>query len=226
MDGSSGVRTFRTTETQRLDAFVDAAFAFAVSLLIIGGSEPLRSFGDLATALARIPAFICGFALIVLFWLAHRTWSTLTPVRTGWTTFLSLAVVFAVLVFVFPLRLLVETATHFLSGGVLPGGGLMSSLTDLRWTYVIYGLAFAILAGLTAALFFHAVNALRGGDAQARRGGMQWALTWAIATATGLISALIAASPLLRVAPWLPGVIYNLIPVGVGVIKMRERRAG
>ena len=83
MDGSAGVRTFRSPESQRLDAFVDAAFAFAVSLLIIGGTEPLRSFADLAVALARIPAFVFGFALIALFWLAHRTWSNITPVRTG-----------------------------------------------------------------------------------------------------------------------------------------------
>jgi uncharacterized membrane protein len=224
MDGSTGGRPFRTPETQRLDAFVDAAFAFAVSLLIIGGTEPLRSFADLATALARIPAFVFGFALIALFWSAHRTWSTLTPVRTGWTTFLSLAVVFAVLVFVFPLRLLAETATHYVSGGVLPGGRLMSSLTDLRWTYVIYGVAFAVLSGLNAALFAHAARALRGGEPLALRNGTQWATTWAIAAATGLISALIASTPLLRVAPWLPGVAYNLIPVGVGVVTWRNRR--
>lgn len=224
MDGSSGVRSFRSPESQRLDAFVDAAFAFAVSLLIIGGTEPLQSFDDLATALARIPAFVFGFALIALFWLAHRTWSNLTPVRTGWTTFLSLAVVFAVLVFVFPLRLLTETATHYVSGGVLPGGRLMSSLADLRWTYVIYGVAFAVLSGLNAALFAHAARALRGGDAVAYRNARQWTGTWGVATATGLLSALIAATPMLAAAPWLPGVTYNLIPIGVGVIGWRYRR--
>lgn len=224
MDGSAGVRAFHGPESQRLDAFVDAAFAFAVSLLIIGGTEPLRSFTDLAAALARIPAFVFGFALIALFWTAHRTWSTLTPVRTGWTTFLSLAVVFAVLVFVFPLRLLAETATHYVSGGVLPGGRLMSGLADLRWTYVIYGLAFAVLSGLNALLFAQAARALRSGDATARRKGAQWATTWTISAATGLISALIAATPLLKAAPWLPGVAYNLIPVGVVAVTWRNRR--
>lgn len=224
MDVSVGARSFRTPESQRLDSFVDAAFAFAVSLLIIGGAEPLRSFTDLAVALARIPAFAFGFGLIVLFWLAHRTWSNLTPVRTAWTTVLSLAVVFSVLVFVFPLRLLAETATHYISGGVLPGGRLMSSLSDLRWTYVIYGAAFAILSGLNAGLFLHAARALRGLDAVAHRNGLQWASTWGIAMVTGLLSALVAASPLLGVAPWLPGVTYNLIPLGVAVVTWRKRR--
>jgi uncharacterized membrane protein len=223
MDGSAGVRTFRAPESQRLDAFVDAAFAFAVSLLIIAGAEPLRSFTDLARALARIPAFACGFALIALFWLAHRNWARLTPLRTGWTTFLSLAVVFAVLVFVFPLRLLAEAATHHISGGALPGGGLMTSLGDLRWTYIIYGLAFAALAGLTALLFAHARRALAGGDTTSQRSARQWELTWLVGVATGILSALLALTPLLGPAPWLPGVTYNLIPFGVGLIMWRTQ---
>ncbi|MFC7377487.1 TMEM175 family protein [Brevundimonas sp. GCM10030266] len=223
MDGSAGVRTFRAPESQRLDAFVDAAFAFAVSLLIIAGAEPLQSFADLARALARIPAFACGFALIALFWLAHRNWARLTPIRTGWTTFLSLAVVFAVLVFVFPLRLLTETATHHISGGSLPGSGLMATLGDLRWTYVIYGLAFAALAGLTALLFAQAHRALAGGEPDARRSARQWELTWLVGVGVGLISAVLALTPLLGAAPWLPGVIYNLIPLGVGLIMWRTR---
>jgi uncharacterized membrane protein len=226
MDGSPGLRAFRGGDSQRLDAFVDAAFAFAVSLLIIGGAAPLASFADLAVALARIPAFACGFALIALFWVAHRTWSALSPMRDGWTTLLSLAVVFAVLVFVFPLRLLTEAATHFISGGALPGGGLMSSLADLSWTYVIYGVAFAILSGLNALLFAQAARALRGGDAMTVRKARQWTQTWSIAAGAGVLSAAVAATPLLKAAPWLPGVTYNLIPVGVAFVLWRSRRSG
>ena len=63
-DGTTAAVRFRPAETQRLDAFVDAAFAFAVSLLIIAGGEPLRSFDDLLKALLRIPSFAAGFALM------------------------------------------------------------------------------------------------------------------------------------------------------------------
>lgn len=217
---------FRPVETQRLDAFVDAAFAFAVSLLIIAGAEPLRSFADLQAALARIPAFAGGFALIVLFWLAHRTWSSLSPIRDGWATTLSLAVVFAVLVFVFPLRLLIETATHFLSGGVLPGRGLISSFAELRWTYVIYGVGFAILSGLYVLLFRQARRGLDPSDTARIRDAASWSRTWILAAATGLASSLIACSPLLASAPWLPGVTYQLIPVGIGLFALWDRYRG
>lgn len=223
---TQGAPRFRPVETQRLDAFVDSAFAFAVSLLIIAGAEPLRSFADLLTALARIPAFAGGFALIILFWLAHRTWSSLSPTRDGWATALSLAVVFAVLVFVFPLRLLIETATHFLSGGVLPGQGLISSLAELRWTYVIYGVGFAILSGLYVLLFRQARRGLDPSDTARIRDAASWSRTWILAATTGLASSLIACSPLLASAPWLPGVTYQLIPVGIGLFALWDRYRG
>jgi len=133
-------------------------------------------------------------------------------------------VVFSVLVFVFPLRLLAEAATHHMSGRLLPGAGLMSSLGDLSWTYAVYGVAFAVLSGLNALLFLHAARDLRGGDSTAWRSATQWQLTWLICGATGLMSALVAATPLLSAAPWLPGMIYNLIPLGVGLVMWRTRR--
>lgn len=211
-------------DVQRQDAFVDAAFAFAVSLLIIAGADPLRSFGDLQAALARIPAFAGGFALIALFWIAHRSWSRLGAARDGRSTFLSLAVVFAVLVFVFPLRLLTESAAHFLSGGRLPGGGLMTSLSDLRWAYVTYGAAFAALATLYVLLFAHASRSLAAAS-EARLQAVAWGRSWGVALAAAGLSCGLALSPALAVAPWAPGVAYNLIPIGIGVMAWRTRRA-
>ena len=222
-EAGQGAIAGRPVESQRLDAFVDAAFAFAVSLLIIAGAEPLRSFDDLLAALARIPAFACAFALMILFWLAHRTWSSLSPARDGRATALSLAVVFAVLVFVFPLRLLTDTATHFISGGLLPGRGLISSFAELRWTYVIYGVGFAVLSGLYVLLFRQAERAIGASDAARSRDAGQWSRTWMLSAATGLVSGLVACTPLLASAPWLPGVTYQLIPVGIGLFALRDR---
>lgn len=210
-------------EARRLDAFVDAAFAFAVSLLIIAGAEPLRSFDDLVRALMRIPAFLAGFALIVLFWLAHRAWSSLGPPRDRMATLLSLAVVFSVLVFVFPLRLLTETALHFMSGGVLPGGGLIASFGQLGWTYAIYGFGFSILSVLYVLLFRQARAGL-GAAEPAATSARDWIRTWTLAAVTGIVSGALALSPLLPAAPWLPGVAYWLIPIGIWTFAVIDRR--
>lgn len=213
----------RPVESQRLDAFVDAAFAFAVSLLIIAGGEPLRSFDNLLDALARIPAFLCGFALIVMFWLAHRAWSSLGPRRDGRATLLSLAIVFSVLVFVFPLRLLIETAAHFISGGRLPGAGLIASFDQLGWTYMIYGLGFSILSALFSLLFRQAKATIDPGDTEGRLAARSWTRTWALAAITGVLSGLVALSPALAAAPWLPGVTYWVIPIGIMVFALADR---
>lgn len=218
-----GVRTVGPTEWRRLDAFVDAAFAFAVSLLIIAGAEPLRSFDDLVHALMRIPAFLAGFALIVLFWLAHRAWSSLGPRRDRMATLLSLGVVFSVLVFVFPLRLLTETALHFMSGGRLPGGGLIESFGQLGWTYAIYGFGFSVLSVLYVLLFRHARAGLPA-DEPAAVTARSWGQTWTLAAVTGVVSGALALSPLLPAAPWLPGVTYWLIPVGIWILVVLDRR--
>ena len=49
---------------ERLDGFTDAAFAFAVSLLVVGGGNlgPPDS-ADLLRRLADLPAFAVGFAI-------------------------------------------------------------------------------------------------------------------------------------------------------------------
>lgn len=224
MDDGAGVDLHsRPGAANRLDAFVDAAFAFAVSLLIIAGGEPLRSYDDLLRALMRIPAFLAGFALIILFWLAHRAWSALGPKRDGAATLLSLAVVFAVLVFVFPLRLLTETAVHFMSGGVLPGGELINSFGQLGAVYGIYGVGFSTLSVLYVLLFRHARSGMSRTD-PAWADAHSWMRTWLLAAAAGVLSSATALSPLLPVAPWLPGVTYWLIPLGIWVLAVLDQR--
>lgn len=222
MSGRENGASVQAAEGQRLDAFVDAAFAFAVSLLIIAGGQTVSSFDELVQALLRIPAFLAGFALIILFWIAHRSWSALHPPRDGMTTLLSLAIVFVVLVFVFPLRTLIEAAVHFISGGVLPGGRLIRSLEQLGWTYFIYGVGFAVLSVLFALLFRQAERGVA--DAGRRAAARHWSRTWTWAAATAVLSGLVALTPATAAAPWLPGVIYWLIPAGVPVLGWLDRR--
>ncbi|HEV2082242.1 MAG TPA: TMEM175 family protein [Brevundimonas sp.] len=207
---------------KRLDAFVDAAFAFAVTLLIIAGAEPLTSFADLGRALAHVPAFASGFALVTMFWAAHRGFGRLTSERGGAIGLISLAIVFTVLVYVFPLRLLTETGMGWMSGGRLPGAELIGSLDDLRGIFVAYGIGFGFLS-----LLFVLLN--HCGRRHAHDEAARVALTaardvWILCVGAGLVSAGLAASPLLAGMPWAPGFAYWLIPAGIGVYYGVKRR--
>lgn len=199
---------------KRLDAFVDAAFAFAVTLLVISGGQAPASLAQLVDALARIPAFAASFALTALFWSHHRAFGRLTARRDGPVMWLSLAIVFLMLVFVFPLRLLCETALGRVSGGRLPGGEALGSFTDLQTLYLVYGAGFGLMSGLYALLF---ATAARAPDvtADARREAVTSVRIWGAIAGLGALSAASAALVDVRAVPWLPGVIYALAPVAV-----------
>jgi uncharacterized membrane protein len=203
----------------RLDAFVDAAFAFSVTLLIIATAQPPVNLDDLRAALGRIPASAFAFMLIMVFWIGHRAFGKLTARRDFTVTVLSLAIVFTVLVYVYPLRLLTESALYWMSGGRLPGVGIVSSFEELGELYVVYGAGFALLAGLYAALFGHGARraAQLGIVGKSLDEARSFTAIWVILVIVGATSALLAAFGPLRAAPWLPGFTYGAIPILITV---------
>ena len=68
----------------RLEAFVDAAFAFSVTLLVISLDTIPESIPAMLEALRGIPAFAASFAQIALFWAAHVTWSRRFGLDDSW----------------------------------------------------------------------------------------------------------------------------------------------
>ena len=68
---------------------------------------------------------------------------------------MSLAVVFVGLLYVFPLRFIMESAFAALSGGVLPGSPLAQDAADLRFVCVSYGAGCLALSTLYALLYRH-----------------------------------------------------------------------
>lgn len=216
----------RPVETQRLDAFVDASFAFAVSLLIIAGAEPLNDFSDLVRAMGRIPAFAAGFGLVVMFWLGHRNFGRLSPIRDSWSATISLAIVFTILIYVFPLRLLTEAGMNYFSRGYLPGGGLIDSFDHLRFIYTIYGIGFAFLSWLYFLLFGHALKrgAVCGLAEEDRDEAEESRNIWGVIAGVGLMSAASAWIIPMSVAPWVPGFAYWLIPFGLYLANLFQRR--
>lgn len=120
VDSRAGRGITRGEGATRLEAFVDAAFAFAVTLLVISSERMPDSVAGLLRALKNLPAFAASFAMLALFWYAHVRWGRDYRVNTAGATLLSLTLVFLVLVFVYPLRLLLGTFFAWISGGWLP----------------------------------------------------------------------------------------------------------
>ena len=149
----------RGASVTRLEAFVDAAFAFAVTMLVISLDAIPDSISSMLQALKGVPAFAASFAQIMMFWSAHATWSRRFGLDDTNSTFLSLVLVFLVLVYVYPLKILFASFFAWVSGGWLPQVSQIRSLADLQGMFTMYGVAFCTLSLLMAGLNRHALHA-------------------------------------------------------------------
>ncbi|WP_162888061.1 TMEM175 family protein [Sphingomonas mesophila] len=204
-----------SSSSARLDNFTDAAFAFAVSLLIIGGGGTPDSTQSLFLALGDLPAFAFGFAILVMFWISHVRWRAIRGDGDTLSVGLTLLLVFLILVYVQPLRSMAAATSHWFTG---QGGGFSGEVAPL---FTIYGLGFTAMSLVTAALFADALRnrALSEQQRMAVRGDRN---IWLIHTVTGLVSVLVSLSRFGELA----AVVYASLPVTIGLYSWRYDWSG
>ena len=197
--------------TNRLDAFTDAAFAFAVTLLVIGGSEAPTSVAMLMAAMAEVPAFAIGFAIVAMFWSAHVRWRHCRG-EGGWLSMLlSVLLIFLVLIYVQPLRAMARSLSTFLGGSGTPFQGAVGDL------FFVYGLGFVAMAATIACLFMEAQRSPEI-DEEMRVSVRGEAIIWLILVATGLVS--IQMTFFRATANFAP-LMYATLPISIGLFTWR-----
>jgi uncharacterized membrane protein len=191
----------------RLDAFTDAAFAFAVTLLVVGTGGAQVNGDLLAQVVGSIPSFAIGFAILTMFWLAHVAWRRLRGPGDWRSTVLTLALVFVTLVYVIPLRGMAASLADYVRGRSGAGGA------DFATLFLIYGIGFTAMSLVTALLFRDALrNPQLTSGCRREVLGQLW--IWTILAWTGLLSTVAALfGPTLILAPWL----YATLPLSVGL---------
>jgi uncharacterized membrane protein len=193
--------------TARVDAFTDSAFAFSVTLLVVGAGGTQVDGAVLVGAITAIPSFLIGFAIIVMFWLAHLNWRSLRGDGDWRSTLLTLVLIFVMLIYVVPLRAMAASFAGFLGGRPQGFSGGIGSL------FAIYGLGFSAMSGITALLFRDALRRPTL-DAEERRRALGQTWIWMINAATGAVSAILAVLPPTRlIAPF----AYMTLPLTVGL---------
>lgn len=203
--------------TGRLDSFTDAAFAFALSLLVIGNSQIPTDLAMLRSAMANVPVFAIGFAIIGMFWYGHVRWRDYRGDGGGLSVVLTFALVFLVMIYVPPLQAMSASFATYLGGQGTRFTG------DIGGMFAIYGIGFLAMAGTMAALFWEAERFLR------RAGDARWIgargekLIWLILVATGLVSTLLALFDSTKaLAPF----AYATLSISIGLFAWRYRWAG
>lgn len=141
-------------DVARLQAFSDGVFAFAATLLVVSLEVP-GNYDDLLDALAGFPALGIAFAAIVSLWAIHREFFARYPLGDGISMAINAVLLFIVLIYVYPLKLLAELAARqFLRVGT-------PTVTDMtpaqaQGVYVIFGLAVLVTSLAIAALHLRA----------------------------------------------------------------------
>ena len=192
--------------TSRLDAFTDAAFAFAVSLLVIGGARAPEDIDTLIGALGDIPAFAFGFAVMAMFWMGHVRWRRLRGEGDWLSILLTLLLVFLTLVYVQPLRAMAAATGIWFTGH---GSGFRGSVADL---FAVYGTGFVAMSLTMAALYWETLRD-REMTANLRREALGERGIWLILAVTGFASILVS---LTRYGEW-AAMLYVTLPVTIGI---------
>lgn len=203
-------------ETTRIDNFTDAAFAFAVTLMVVGGGGSAADGGTLESAVAAVPSFVIGFAIMAMFWWSHVRWRRLRGMGDARSLLLTLLLVFTVLIYVVPLRAMAASFAAFLVGDF---AGYRGSLSRL---FTVYGLGFTAMSAITAALYYDVRRKPHLTPDEAREGRGQVGI-WSILAATGFASTALAMVPgFAPVAPFL----YATLPISIGIFSWRFNWAG
>ncbi len=135
----------RGLEMTRIEVFVDAAFAFAVTMLVISFDEIPGNFAEMVAAIKGIPAFAVAVAQLVWIWHEHSVWSRRFGLDDAVTVLLSTCLLIVVLVYIYPLRVMAQGMFAWFTGGYLPSPFDLASLEELRFMFVFIGIGFATL---------------------------------------------------------------------------------
>src|SRR5207244_13624280 len=96
----------RGMEMTRLETFIDAAFAFAISMLVIAAQQIPDDIASLLAAIKNVPTFICSIAVLGIFWRGHWLGSGRYGLEDGVSILISWALMGTVLIFIYPLKAL------------------------------------------------------------------------------------------------------------------------
>lgn len=140
---------FRGHEVRRIEAFSDAVFAFAVTLLIVSLEVP-KSFEELMNTMRGFLAFSVTFVLLMLVWYEQNIFFRRYGMDDLITIVLNCALIFLVLFYVYPLKFLFSTIFNNTNPPLIMKG------MDIRNLMLIYGAGYICIYFLFLLMYVHA----------------------------------------------------------------------
>jgi Endosomal/lysosomal potassium channel TMEM175 len=131
----------RGMEMTRLETFIDAAFAFGISMLVIAAQQIPDNIQTLLAAFKNVPTFVCSIAVLGIFWRGHWLWSRRYGLEDGASILISWAMIVTILIFIYPLKAIFGSMWYLLSSGKVGQPlSLHTTESQARTIFAIYAL--------------------------------------------------------------------------------------
>jgi Endosomal/lysosomal potassium channel TMEM175 len=211
------LRGFRLRGMQmtRLETFIDAAFAFAISMLVIASQQIPDDIATLLAAFKNVPTFICSIAVLGIFWRGHWLWSRRYGLEDGISILISWMLIVTILIFIYPLKAIFGAMWYLLSNGrVGHQFSLHTTEPQVRAIFAIYALG---LIAISAEILLLYVRAWRLRDLlrlnERERLMTRGELTgWSIPVSVGTVSLMFSFTLPIEKIAWC-GWIYFLMAI-------------
>lgn len=147
---------WRGKEVSRLENFSDAAFGFALTLLVVSQQVP-QNFEQLMATLRGFPAFLLCFVMLTNIWYSQYLFFRHYGMHDILTVRLNMLLLVMVLYAIYPLKFLMTVSVAYAFGLMPPEGAhRMLSTRQLPTLFTVYGLGLAGVFGIFMLLYAHA----------------------------------------------------------------------
>lgn len=204
----------RGMDMTRTETFTDAAFAFALTLLVVSIDSIPSTYEELWLAVQGIPAFGLSCALLFMFWHGHWNWSRRYGLEDFVSMVLSFFLVFVMLCYIYPMKYVTSIFIAWISDLRLDVGATINSMDELFGIFTIYSIGFVALCFSILLLYSRAwkrrddlrLNQVEKHVTRSEIG------TWLILAAVGTLAILMGLFAPRRMLA-VPGWAYMLLPI-------------
>jgi hypothetical protein len=210
----------------RLETFIDAAFAFAISMLVIAAQQIPDNIQALLAAFKNVPTFVCSIAVLGIFWRGHWLWSRRYGLEDSVSILISWALIVTILIFIYPLKAIFGAMWNLISSGqVGQPFSLHTTEAEVRMIFAIYAIGLIAIGAEILLLYVRAWQLREPLRLNARERLMtRGELTgWSIPVSVGLISLLFSFTLPIEKIAWC-GWVYFLMAIMVRVHRLWHRR--
>jgi len=215
LDALPRLRGFRLRGMQmtRLETFIDAAFAFAISMLVIAANQVPDDIETLLGAFKNVPAFVASIVVLGIFWRGHWLWSRRYGLEDGMSILVSWAMLVTMLIYIYPLKAIFGSMWFLLSDGRFGHALGLRSDAEARALFAIFAIGFTAIALEIVLLNLRAWQLREPLRLNAREKFItrNEIAGWSLPVAVGIISLVLALVLPIREIAWSGWVYFSMV---------------